>query len=36
LLIEGLVARHKDLSGGQRQITEIHVPGISSISMAIC
>ena len=27
LLIEGLVARHKDLAGGQRQITELHVPG---------
>ncbi|HWT11884.1 MAG TPA: Crp/Fnr family transcriptional regulator [Allosphingosinicella sp.] len=27
LLIEGLVARYKDLSDGQRQIMEIHVPG---------
>lgn len=27
LLIEGLVARHKDLADGQRQITELHVPG---------
>ena len=27
LLIEGLVARYKDLSEGQRQIMEVHVPG---------
>ena len=27
LLIEGLVARYKDLSEGQRQIMELHVPG---------
>jgi CRP-like cAMP-binding protein len=27
LLIEGVVARHKDLADGQRQITELHVPG---------
>jgi CRP-like cAMP-binding protein len=27
LLIDGLVARHKDLAEGQRQITELHVPG---------
>jgi CRP-like cAMP-binding protein len=27
LLIDGLVARHKDLGGGQRQITELHVAG---------
>ncbi len=27
LLIDGLVARHKDLAAGQRQITELHVPG---------
>ena len=27
LLIDGLVARYKDLSEGQRQILEVHVPG---------
>ncbi len=27
LLIDGLVARYKDLSEGQRQIMELHVPG---------
>ncbi|MES2444489.1 MAG: Crp/Fnr family transcriptional regulator [Pseudomonadota bacterium] len=27
LLIEGMMARYKDLSEGQRQITELHVPG---------
>jgi CRP-like cAMP-binding protein len=27
LLVEGVVARHKDLADGQRQITELHVPG---------
>lgn len=27
LLIEGLLARYKDLSNGQRQITHLHVPG---------
>ena len=27
LLVEGLVGRYKDLSEGQRQIMEIHVPG---------
>jgi CRP-like cAMP-binding protein len=27
LLLEGLMCRYKDLSEGQRQITEIHVPG---------
>ena len=27
LLIEGLVCRYKDLSGGERQIAAIHVPG---------
>jgi CRP-like cAMP-binding protein len=27
LLLEGLMARYKDLSEGQRQITELHVPG---------
>jgi CRP-like cAMP-binding protein len=27
LLLEGLLCRFKDLSGGQRQITELHVPG---------
>ncbi|NIJ18891.1 CRP-like cAMP-binding protein [Sphingomonas naasensis] len=27
LLIEGLIARYKDLSNGERQITELHVPG---------
>jgi CRP-like cAMP-binding protein len=27
LLIEGLVARYKDLAEGQRQIMEVHVPG---------
>jgi CRP-like cAMP-binding protein len=27
LLVEGLVARFKDLNGGQRQITEVHVAG---------
>ncbi|AJP74461.1 Crp/Fnr family transcriptional regulator [Sphingomonas hengshuiensis] len=27
LLLEGLMCRYKDLSDGQRQITEIHVPG---------
>ncbi len=27
LLLDGLLARYKDLSGGQRQITHIHVPG---------
>jgi len=27
LLIEGFVARHKDLADGQRQITELHVAG---------
>lgn len=27
LLTEGLVARYKDLSAGQRQIMEVHVPG---------
>jgi CRP-like cAMP-binding protein len=27
LLIEGIVARHKDLADGQRQITELHVAG---------
>ncbi|RYD89702.1 MAG: Crp/Fnr family transcriptional regulator [Sphingomonadales bacterium] len=27
LLVEGLMCRYKDLSDGQRQITEIHVPG---------
>jgi CRP-like cAMP-binding protein len=27
LLIEGLMCRYKDLSEGQRQITELHVPG---------
>lgn len=27
LLIEGMLARSKDLSEGQRQITELHVPG---------
>ena len=27
LLLDGLMCRYKDLSGGQRQITEIHVPG---------
>ncbi|MBB4097116.1 Crp/Fnr family transcriptional regulator [Sphingomonas kyeonggiensis] len=27
LLLEGLLARYKDLSDGQRQITHIHVPG---------
>lgn len=27
LLLDGLMCRYKDLSGGQRQIAEIHVPG---------
>lgn len=27
LLIEGLLGRYKDLSNGERQITELHVPG---------
>jgi CRP-like cAMP-binding protein len=27
LLIEGLIARYKDLADGQRQIMELHVPG---------
>jgi CRP-like cAMP-binding protein len=27
LLIDGIVARHKDLAAGQRQITELHVAG---------
>jgi CRP-like cAMP-binding protein len=27
LLIEGMMARYKDLSDGQRQITHLHVPG---------
>jgi len=27
LLLDGLMARYKDLSQGQRQITELHVPG---------
>lgn len=27
LLLEGLMARYKDLSEGQRQITELHIPG---------
>lgn len=27
LLVDGLMARYKDLSQGQRQITELHVPG---------
>jgi CRP-like cAMP-binding protein len=27
LLLEGLVGRHKDLSEGQRQILEVHLPG---------
>jgi CRP-like cAMP-binding protein len=27
LLLEGLMCRYKDLSQGQRQITELHVPG---------
>lgn len=27
LIVEGLVARYKDLNEGQRQITEVHVPG---------
>src|SRR3712207_1956583 len=27
LLIEGLVARYKDLADGQRQIMELHIPG---------
>ena len=27
LLLEGLMCRYKDLSEGQRQITELHVPG---------
>jgi CRP-like cAMP-binding protein len=27
LLLEGLLARYKDLSDGQRQITHLHVPG---------
>ena len=27
LLLDGFVARYKDLAGGQRQITELHVPG---------
>lgn len=27
LLLDGLVARYKDLTDGQRQITELHVPG---------
>jgi len=27
LLLEGLLCRYKDLSDGQRQITELHVPG---------
>ncbi|HEY0115348.1 MAG TPA: cyclic nucleotide-binding domain-containing protein, partial [Allosphingosinicella sp.] len=27
LLLDGLAARYKDLSEGQRQITELHVPG---------
>ena len=27
LLVEGLIGRHKDLSEGQRQITELHVSG---------
>lgn len=27
LLLDGLMCRYKDLSDGQRQITEIHVPG---------
>lgn len=27
LLLDGFVARHKDVVGGQRQIIEIHVPG---------
>lgn len=27
LLLEGLMARHKDLRNGQRQITALHVPG---------
>lgn len=27
LLVEGFLGRFKDLSGGQRQITELHVPG---------
>ena len=27
LLLEGLLCRYKDLSEGQRQITELHVPG---------
>ena len=27
LLVDGFLCRYKDLSGGQRQITEIHTPG---------
>ena len=27
LLLDGIMCRHKDLSEGQRQITELHVPG---------
>jgi len=27
LLLDGLLARYKDLRGGQRQITQLHVPG---------
>ena len=27
LLLDGMMCRYKDLSGGQRQITELHVPG---------
>jgi CRP-like cAMP-binding protein len=27
LLLDGLICRYKDLSDGQRQITELHVPG---------
>lgn len=27
LLIDGILCRYKDLQGGQRQITELHVPG---------
>lgn len=27
ILLDGLMCRHKDLSDGQRQITELHIPG---------
>ncbi len=27
LLLDGLICRYKDLGGGERQITELHVPG---------